>query len=132
VRPRRKQRSGWRLWVDRLVFALGILIWLVGSLIVSFSSGLAGIACFCVGAIYGGGEIWIERRGEQHPTVAVLWWIVWRTLFGGGLIALGTIYLRWDSVVLFIFGVWSLALAGGVPALLWRAQRRKSSDGKPA
>ena len=124
VRRRGRRRSGWRR-VDRLVLVLGIIIWLVGSLIVSFSSVPGAIAWVCVGAIYLGGEAWIERRGEQHPTFAVVWWIVWRTLLGAGLIAFGAIHLRRDSVVLFIFGAWSFALGAGVPVLLWREPRRK-------
>jgi drug/metabolite transporter (DMT)-like permease len=125
VTERPKRRSGWR------GFVYAGLVWLVGAGFVAFASVPAAIAWLIVGAIYVGGEVWVDRHGQEHPKFTVWWWLAWRIIFGLGLIALGAAYLHWTSVPLFLFGAWSLALAALVFARIWRERQQDSSDNAP-
>ena len=112
--------SGWRRRTERLAFSFLVAIWLGGSIV-----GLAlelplAIAWFCVGAVYVGGELWIERRGDRHPSFRVAWVAAWRVILGTVMITLGIVYPGWGSIVLFVFGIWFLAVAAVFVWGLWR------------
>jgi hypothetical protein len=99
------------------------VLWLGGTiaaLAIEWPIGVAWLAWFCGGALYVGGEIWIGRRGDEHPTFRAVWVAAWRAILGVATIALGIIHLRWDSVVLFVIGTWFLILA----AVFARAVKR--------
>lgn len=122
------QRSRWRRWTERFAFAFVIVLWLGGSVVALAVKWPVGIAWFCVGALYVGGQLWIERHADQHPTLSIAWVAAWRTILGVVLIALGIIHLRWDSIFLFFFGTWFLLLAAVFIWLIWHDRKPDRPD----
>jgi uncharacterized membrane protein HdeD (DUF308 family) len=115
--------TGWRRWTESLALGVVVVLWLGGSIAALAVEWPIGVVWFCVGALYVGGEIWIGRRGDERPRFRVMWVAAWRAILGVVTIALGIVHLRWDSVVLFVIGIWFLVLA----AVFARASRRERS-----
>jgi hypothetical protein len=103
-------------------------VWLVGSLVAVAVNWPVGIAWFFVGAIYVGGQLWIERHEDEHPTLTLVWVAAQRAIMGIALIVVGIIYLRWDSIILFVFGIWSLALATVFTWAIWHNRKFDETD----
>jgi hypothetical protein len=62
-----------RPWVGRVGLALGLVLWLFVTA-VAFGAGVAnGLAILIMGGAFILGEVWIERSGGRHPTLAVAW-----------------------------------------------------------
>lgn len=120
------QRPWWRRWIERFSFAFIIVFWLVGSLVAFAVKWPVGIAWFCVGALHVGGELWFERHGDEHPTLALVWVAGQRTIIGIVLIVVGVHYWSWGSIFMFVFGAWSLALAA---VLTWAIWHNRKLDG---
>jgi hypothetical protein len=122
------QRPRWRRWTERFAFVLVIVLWLVGSLVALAVRWPVGIAWFCVGAIYVGGEWWIERHGDEHPTLTLVWIAAQRAIMGIALVIVGGVYLRWESIVFFVFGIWSLGLAAFFTWAIWHNRKLDRTD----
>jgi hypothetical protein len=122
------QRRRWRRWTERFAFVLVIVVWLVGSLVAVAVRWPVGIAWFCVGAIYVGGQSWIERHGDEHPTLTLVWLAGQRAIMGIALVVVGVIYLRWESIFLFVFGIWSLGLASVFTWAIWHNRKLDRTD----
>jgi hypothetical protein len=126
----RSEKSGWHRCTERLAFGFVVVLWLGGSIVGIGVEIPVGVAWFCVGAIYVGGELWIERRGDRHPTFSVAWVAAWRAVLGTVMIVLGIVYLSWASIFLFAFGTWFLALAGFFSWALWRDHKLSETNRK--
>jgi hypothetical protein len=112
-------RPRWRRWIERFSFAVIIAYWLVGSLVAFAVKWPVGIAWFCVGALYVGGQLWFDRHGDEHPTLTLVWLGGQRATMGIVLIVVGVLYWNWGSIFMFVFGASSLALAAGFTWAIW-------------
>lgn len=117
------QRPRWRRWLERFSFAFIIVFWLVGSLVALAVKWPVGIAWFCVGALYVGGQLWFDRHGDEHPALTLVWVAGQRAIMGVALIVVGVIYWSWGSIFLLFFGAWSLALAALFTWAIWHNRK---------
>jgi hypothetical protein len=111
VSSQESQRPRWSRWTEAFSFAFIIALWLVGSVIAFAVKWPVGIAWFCVGSLYVGGQVWFDKHGDEHPTLTLVWVAGQRAITGIVLIVVGVIYWSWGSIFMFAFGAWSLALA---------------------
>jgi hypothetical protein len=118
-----------RPWVGRVGLALVLLLWLFVSA-VSFGVGVGvGLAVTIGGGTLILGEVWLERSGERHATLSVVWHLSWRVGMGAVLIVMAVVSSDgWGAVLLAAFGG-LLVLPALVLAPLWLRETREKAAG---
>ncbi len=82
----------------------------------------------CLVPLYVGSQSWFDRHGDERPALTLVWGAGQRAIIGIVLIAVGLIHLRWDSIFMFVFGAWSLALAAVFTWAVWRNRKLDQSS----
>lgn len=110
-------------WVGRTGLALIVALWLFFTFVAFVNNVVAGVGVLIVGGAVIVLEVWIERKGESHPTLVLAWRLGSRLVVGIVLISVSVVHARWAAVIPVLFGFWLILSGLGGAWLVWRERR---------